>query len=74
VSEQAAGAALQKLADSPGDAAARDKVGRWLLGHETVAARIDASDLDDLIVRAAAKLAMSESYPAVILAELKINV
>lgn len=53
MSEQAAAAALAKLAANPEDFNARAKVVRWLLKDELIRARADISDLERLVDEAA---------------------
>jgi len=69
VSEQAAAAALMKLAGSPGDVDARAKVVRWLLGDKLIADRVDEADAEHLVDEAAART--TAGTEAAVLAELK---
>lgn len=53
MSDQAAAAALAKLAADPADVNARAKVVRWLLKDELIRARVDESDLERFVDDAA---------------------
>jgi hypothetical protein len=60
MSEQAAAAALAKLAANPEDFNARNKVVRWLLKEDFIRARVDTSDLERLVDKAARDSAGAE--------------
>jgi hypothetical protein len=55
VSEQAAVAALKKLAGEAGDVGARGKVVRWLLGQPGISDRVDETDLARVVEETAAR-------------------